>query len=359
MSRSLFIGGLAVGGGIALAALALREREPLARAAIAVHTASQEAVKKGARKVAETVKGITGGISQAKLEMILRYNIGALADAYRGSLSWGLVMAMIEHESANTFDPYIYNYTFVNPKTKKTSYPSARATQGAALVEEWKNPGDGGFQHDPHAVGLLQILDRIRINLDKKKVSHKPFGYAGVPLPYLNDLVDPEKNVKAALAGANANAKKLKAAVPGISGVLLDELIYWCHANGRGTLTGGEYPGAFSKLKAAGQAITWANLVSLPWGVPGWWKLANKISGVAYVAGRATTWEKKKGGIVQMGPPEPRVGAEAADPTMVATITQSTVDVLIAEAQEAEMERDLDTAVALRAQVAALQGSVA
>jgi hypothetical protein len=44
---------------------------------------------------------------------------------------------------------------------------------------------------------------------------------------------------------------------------------------------------------------------------------------------------------------------------MVASITQSTVDVLIAEAQEAEMERDLDTAVALRAQVAALQGSVA
>lgn len=347
MSRSLLIGGLALGGG-ALIALAIRGREPLGRAAVVVHTAAQ----KGARKVVATVKEMTGGISQEKLDMIARYNIGALADAYKGSLSWGLVMSMIEHETGKKypFNPFVYNYYKLDDKGKKTKkYGQALASPNAPLVTVWKQKGDGGFEFDPHAVGLLQILDNIRIDSKNKG----KFNYAGFPLPYLNDLVDPEKNIKAALMGANSNAKKLRAAVPGLSGLFLDQLIYWSHANGPYTLIdGGKQQGAFSKLKAAGKVINWANLVALPW------NLENKISGVAYVAGRAAVWEKKKGQVVQMGPPEPRVGAETSS-EMVKTITQATIDVLIAEMREAEAKNDFDTMGELQAQVVALQGSVA
>lgn len=360
MSRGLLIGGLVLGGGAALA-LALREREPLARAAIAVHTASQEAVRKGAIQVVDTVKGLTSGASQTKFDLIAKHNIGAIVDAYRGSISWGLCMAMIEHESE--FQPYIYNWyvypDYADPSKPhkiegkpKFGKPNRLAVPGAPLVDRWRKRGDGGFEFDPHAVGLLQILDNLRIE--------GGFKYGGVALPYLNDLIDPEKNIKAALAARNSDAKRLKAAIPGVSGVLLDELIYWSHANGLGTLIGGKgKDGAFSKLKAAGQTITWANLAALPWGTPGWWTLHNKISGVAYVGGRAAYWEKQKGGIVQMGPPEPKVGAAPSSDNAVAHIMQSTVDVLIAEAKEAEDQRNFDTAAGLRTQVDALRAGVA
>jgi hypothetical protein len=185
---------------------------------------------------------------------------------------------------------------------------------------------------------------------------------ATVPLPNLNDLLDPEKNIHAALAGRNSDVKSILAAVPGASGVLLAELIYMAHCEGLGKLTGGKYPGAFAKLKEQGKSIVWENIAALPWGMAGWWKLGNKnaLSGIARVGGKAASWEKRKGALLGEGQAQTTAaGAESTDPEMVASITQSTVDVLIAEAQEAEMERDLDTAVALRAQVAALQGSVA
>jgi hypothetical protein len=176
VSRSLLIGGLALGGG-ALLALAIREREPLGRAAVA----TQQAVSKGARRVSETVKELTGKPSQAKLDLIAQYNIAALVKQYMGAVPFGVAMAMMDHESG--FDPYIYNWTKKDPAGGKPTYPKDKAKPGAPVVEKWEKPWDGGFEHDPHAVGLYQILDGIRIKLDKKRVAHKPYGYRAVAKP--------------------------------------------------------------------------------------------------------------------------------------------------------------------------------
>lgn len=357
MSRGLFIGGLAVGGGLALAALAFREREPLGRAAVAVHTKARAAVRKGVRKVTETVQKLTGQIDPSYVQRIAQYNIAALVDQYRGNVPWAVAMAMCEHESE--FDVTVYNYTFKNPSTGKVSYPKTNAKPSDALVEVWEKPGDAGCQHDPHACGLFQILDGIRINLAKDKDGvrrpHKPYGYGGFPLPYLNDLFDPEKNIQAALKARSSEAAAM-ASYAGGDSVFLAELIYFCHAEGKGKLTGGQYPGAFTKLKEAGKAINWKNLVALPWGATGWWSIGNQLSGIAAVAGRTAIWAKNQAKFLPTASDSVQAGADdTADDTMTPAVTQSTIDVLIAAAQEAEMERDLDTAAALRAQIDALQ----
>jgi len=312
VSRSLLIGGLALGGG-ALIALALREREAIGGAATLVVKEAKREAKKAVRKAAQTATGIT----QPKLDNINKYNIAALVNAIAPEISFGLKMAMIEHESANTFDPVIYNYYVkdysVNPKGEPVKgkngrkiLKATRALPGAPLVEKWlpENRSDpmknGGFQFDPHAVGLFQILDDIRIN----PRPGKPFNYGGVPLPYLNDLIDPEKNIRAALAGAQSNVKEIKG-----NGVtdesLIDKLIYFAHADGIGRLTKGKYPGAFMKLKELGKAINWENIKALPWGSAGWWAFGNPgiISGVEKVSRRAEAWEYAKKNLLDQSRP--------------------------------------------------------
>lgn len=371
MSRGLLIGSAVIAGG-GLAWLLLRERKTLAESVelqVAIAKSQAVAALKAGKKVGRKVAQMLTGITQPKLDNINKYNIAALANHYGPDIPFGLKMAMIEHESADTFDPLIYNYyvkdysknpdgePVVNEKGKKI-LRSTRATPGAAPVVRWLAANraepmkNGGFAYDPHAVGLLQILDNIRINPPKGQ----PFNYGGVPLPYLNDLIDPEKNIKAALAGAQANAKTIKGR--GVTDEdLLGRLIYFAHAEGiyRLAKEGGKYPSAFAKLEALGKAIIWDNIKALPWGTVGWWALGNPgaFVGVPRVSDRAPTWEVAKANLLaQAQPLTVAAGQEIGSPEEV-TEGWTEADQLLLDLESAERLGDFDTALEIKEQLRA------
>lgn len=279
-------------------------------------------------------------ISQEQLAAIARYGLAGFVDQYRDCVPEAVVYAILEHED-QSFDPTIYNYYIVDLKTgKKTDVLGIEyAVPDAPLVTRWTQPGDGGCEHDPHACGNAQILDSIRLAQG---------GYGGVKLPYLNDLFDAEKNIRAALTARASDCRRILAA--GVTDpTLLGLFLYFAHAEGLGKLIGGKYEGAFARLKRLGKAITWANFCALPWGEEGWWKLGNRLSGVAYALARVPLW------IAAL--PALRAGATTVEEIPEAEPdTRPRVDALIAEVQAAEMLRDLATAAKLREELAALVG---
>jgi hypothetical protein len=301
---------------------AVSEREPI-----------KKTIRKGARRMADAL----GGITQGQLDRIAKYGIVSLVEKYRGAVPFGVALAMVEHES--NFEPLIYNYYPVeNGKKNTKKLGRAFAKPAAPLVAKWTAATPGPCEFDPHACGLLQILDQIRVDQG---------GYGGVKLPYLNDLFDPAKNLHAALAGRDSDARRIVAVVPGVSGALLAALIYMAHAEGLGKLVGGRgKAGAFDKLKSAGQAVTWVNLCALPWGAAGWWTLGNRLSGIAKTAARAAVWEEARPRLVSGVPVA--VGADASAPVVA---PPDPAEALLMAVQAAEMERDLVTATALRAQL--------
>ena len=334
----ILLGAGAVGVGIALAS-----QSDTGQAAVKEVSKGVKEVRRGARKVAQRMsEALGGGITQDQVDRIQQYNIAALVQQYMGRVPFGVAMAMCEHES--NFRPLRYNYYPVENGVKNTNkLGQADARPGAPLVTKWAQAWDGGCEFDPHACGVLQILDDIR---NKQNGS-----YGGVKLPYLNDLFDAEKNIHAALAGRDSDASSILAIVPSASGALLAALIYMAHAEGLGKLTGGKFPGAFAKLKAAGQEVTWANIAALPWGAAGWWKLGNRLSGIAKTAARAAVWEEAKARLLA-GAGAAAVGAEPdtlppPDP----------VEALLMAAQAAEIERDLPLAADLRAKLDLLTGA--
>ena len=240
------------------------------------------------------------GIDQGELDRIAKYNLAALVEQYRGAVPFGAAMAIFEHESG--FEALIYNYyvkdrqghPVLDAKGRKI-LKQATATPGAVPVTRWTlgnqdHPElNGGFAFDPHAVGAGQILDDLRIK--------GGFKFGGVALPYLTDLIDPAKNVHASLANLNGQIAKYDiAAKAGGDPWLLNALTYWIHANGAGTLVGGQgKAGAFSKIAGA---VTWGALTALPWGQAGWWVLSNSVSGIAKTADRAAIWEAAKASLL-------------------------------------------------------------
>jgi hypothetical protein len=272
-----------------------------------------------------------GAITQAQLDAIAQHNTGNLVELYRLSVPWPVAMAMAEHEDPK-FDPTIYNYYVVDPETghKTDRLGIAYADQGAPMVALWRNPGDAGCSHDPHACGQYQVLDSLRL---------KQGGYGGVKLPYLNDLFDIEKNVHAALAGRDHDCGHIIAA--GVTDAhLLALFLYFAHAEGLGKLIGGQYEGAFPRLKRLGKAITWANFCALPWGELGWWSLGNRLSGVAAAMERVPLWSAVEPHVKSGSPAE-------ALPTLDPDV-RPRCDALIVEVQNAEMARDLVLASRLR-----------
>lgn len=283
-----------------------------------------------------------GAITKEQLANIATYGVADLVEDHRGEhVSWAVAMAMAEHEDT-AFHPGIYNFYIPDPKGGKTSHLGvAYAEPHAPLVTRWAKPGDGGCAFDPHACGQYQILDQIRLDQG---------GYGGVKLPYLNDLFDVAKNVQAALAARGRDAERLVAA--GVTDpTLFALLLYFAHAEGIGKLIGGKYEGAFARLKREGKPLTWAALCALPWGEPGWWKLGNRLAGVAAAMQRVPLWRAAEPAI-KGSAVVPAEDLPEAEPDL-----RPREEALLAEVQAAEMMRDLTTAARLREELVALVGT--
>ena len=183
---------LAALGGAVLVGAAVSEREPIKRT-----------IKRGAARVSRMT------VSDQGLANIQKYGVWTLVGKY-GKFPRALYMALLEVESAGTFDPTIYNYyPLKDDGSKDTSRVKvAYADPSAPQVTKWTKYKHGPCEHDPHACGLGQILDLWRLRAN-------PYGYGNYPLPCLNDLFDPEKNI-AAVAGALNPwwAKLLKSGAP-------------------------------------------------------------------------------------------------------------------------------------------------
>jgi hypothetical protein len=226
-------------------------------------TVGQAAVE-AKNSILRIVDAVGGSISKSTMARAMQYGIPQLVEQYRGAVPFGVGMAILEHES--NFDPYVYNYYYVSGGKKKLG--RARACQGCGTY------GDGWFEHDPHAVGLGQILDYIR---------QKQGGYAGVSMPKMTDLLDPAKNIHGSMAGAQTNLKWLVANVGGgIPATALATLIYAGHAEG-----GGGMQKIASWAKGAG-GVTIDVLKDYPGHV------YNRLSGLIAVGKRAMLWEAAK-----------------------------------------------------------------
>lgn len=198
---------LAALGGALLVGAAVSEREPI-----------KQTIKKGAKRVSRMT------VSDQGLANIQKHDIWTLVKKY-GKFPPSLFMAILEVESAGTFDPTIYNYYPLKDDGKKDTsrVKVAYATPGAPLTDKWRKPGDGGCQFDPHACGLGQILDLWRLKAN-------PYGYGNYPLPNLNDLFDPEKNI-AAVAG-KLNPWWDKIVKSGVPDPIKWALLYLAHNQG-------------------------------------------------------------------------------------------------------------------------------
>lgn len=335
MKNPWLIGGAVVAGS-GLAWLLFRERNGVEgvveRATQAQVQAAVKAIQEG-KKVGRKLAQVITDLKPPKLALINQHNIAGLVNAYKGDVPFAVAMAIIEHESQ--FRPYRYNYYVKdyskNPKGEMVKGANGKyilkqtdATPGAPLVEEWlpENRGDkmknGGFEFDPHAVGLTQIRDDLRINWSKDKDgvkrSHKPYGYNGFPLPYLNDLIDPEKNIRASMRSLSATAKKIREAVSPVplNDEILGMLVYMAHAEGPFKVIdgkGAKHQGVLSALKQAAKEVTWDNVLSLPWGSAGWWSWSNPKAptGIRGVGERVEIWEgAKKNLLAQARPVEAR-----------------------------------------------------
>lgn len=249
----LLLGAGAVGVGVVLAS-----RSESGQNAI---KGAEATVKRAASKVAKMT------VSDKALENIEKYGIWELVTKYAGKVPPPVSMAIIDIESAGTFDPYIYNWT--KSAADGGGYGVAYADHGAAPVAKWMKPGDGGFAHDPHAVGLFQILDIWRLRNGKKTGTPN---YAGYPLPMLTDMVDPEKNIAAGLKNLNIQwariLKLMPLIIPGTPAFWI--ALYYTHNQGGG---------AFEKI-ASSKSSSVDNLITVP----------KHLAVAAKVAARVPVW---------------------------------------------------------------------
>jgi hypothetical protein len=118
------------------------------------------------------------------------------------------VLGLIHTETGGTFDPLIYNWT-----KPGGGYGVDYAQADAPAAVKWTKAGDGGFAHNPHAVGLFQILDYWRLKNGAKYPKLGP-SFAGVPLPTLNSMLDPEQNIRAGMANLKIQWGRLPAGMP-------------------------------------------------------------------------------------------------------------------------------------------------
>lgn len=249
----------------AAAALVIAKRQRITdEGEVETLTVGQAAVE-AKNSVLRIVDAVGGSISKSTMTRAMQYGIPQLIEQYRGAVPFGVGAAILEHES--NFDPFVYNYYYVGANGKK-KLGRARACQGCGTF------GDGWFEHDPHAVGLGQILDYIRA---------KQGGYAGVSMPKMTDLIDPAKNIHGSLAGAQANLKWLVANVGGgLPATALATLIYAGHAEGGGGMQ------KIAKWASGAGGLS----IDVIKDYPG--KVYNRLSGLIAVGKRAMLWEAAK-----------------------------------------------------------------
>ena len=331
-------GGTLLVGGIVYAVT--REEEVAAAVATVTHE-----VRRGAQAVERRMARMITSNWQAQRDKIAKYHIAELTQKYHGIVPFGTALAIFEHES--DFEALIYNYyvkdrqgNLVRDEKGNKILRRETATPGATPVVRWTLANqdhpelNGGFAHDPHAVGLGQILDDLRLNAKPK------MGFGGVALPYLTDLIDPEKNIHASLANLNNELIKWGiAAKAGKDSWLLSALTYWVHANGSGTLVGGRgKDGGFSQIKGP---VTWAALAALPWGTGNLWALGNPVVGIARAANRAATWQAARavllGQATELTPRQQRIHdltaqLETATPDQLAAVNTELMQLLTDEA---------------------------
>jgi hypothetical protein len=173
------------------------------------------------------------GSKKTPAENITDHNIWGHVKKH-GKFPPALFMAILDVETGGTFNPYIYNYYYKKPGTQKKCKGVACATPGAGPVAEWKAEGDGGFKYDPHAVGLGQILDCIR--LKGKKGGKSWPSYGDVSLPNLTDLVDPARNIEAVAGNLNLQWSRIQAKAADAPDNVKWALLYLAHNQGGGPL---------------------------------------------------------------------------------------------------------------------------
>jgi RHS repeat-associated protein len=171
--------------------------------------------------------------------------IGYLIEKHRGNLPHGISAAIAEHESKMS--------------------PTASNPSGAR--------------------GVYQIMKQYRA--DYARASHQQLTEA--------DLLNPEKNVKAALAMLNAKYSRFAQRIAHLPDVEKWALIYFTHAEGRARVEQG--------LNWAAQhgGISWSNVVRAPWRRPGEKAAAGKLgvihnsfAGMMATAQRAALWENQR-----------------------------------------------------------------
>jgi hypothetical protein len=314
MSRGLFIGGLAVGGGLALAALAFREREPIRQFVVESAAAQVEgarvavrAAKKGVIKMTDAAQAIWSKLrlpSEAA-QNITKYHLGDLVDKYRGPIPKWMVMGIIHTETGGTFDPNIYNI--------RGTYEAKRWVPGTPMpTNSW-------------AHGLFQILRKFtRDNVPK--------GKTGYDIEF-KELFDPEKNIYAGLKMLKFQWDKRVPAKASDADKLA--LLYFSHNQGGPTLGIG-----LSKAKnklSAGDVIKAAGA-----------SMAGKPLSVALAtATRGGLWEQL-GALGEGSTAQTGAGGEALPQPAEG---EPSPDELLVQIQNAEMERDLDKAADLEEQL--------
>lgn len=272
-ARGLVLGGGLLLGGGALA-YALSRGDVRAAAADAVEQVYErggnlmatppptmiQLVRRGATTVTDAAQVVWSRLKLPSVaaQNLVKYKIGELLDQRLAGtdIPKAFVLGLIHTETGGTFDPLIYNWT-----KPGGGYGVDYAQAGAPDTVKWAKAGDGGFAHDPHAVGLFQILDYWRLANGKKYPKLGP-SFAGVPLPTLNSMLDPEQNLRAGMANLKIQWGRLPAGMP-----LADKqaAAYFAHNQGGQALLNGlakttNKLSARDVIKAAGAGMAGAPL---------------------------------------------------------------------------------------------------
>ena len=329
----LIVGGAALlGGGITLAA----RSKSVTTAAQVVATKIVAAERGVVRKVAKMA------ISNDVLDNFTKHNLFALIEQTRTDPKTGvafppsLAAAMIEIES--TGDPGIFNY-----------YPNG-VGKPPKKVGHW-HPGDplpDGTNGQPNAwaAGLVQIIRKY------------PRGLT------LAQRLDPLKSLQVIMPEWRTFYARASSA--GLSGVPLWAAVYFAHNQGAGSqqkALGNLASGFEAAVTAASPSGARALAVALAVAarVPVWAALqatATNAAAGSFVAAPVDPSAPVVPPVtpVECEPSDATVGRADRGAPVPGRDRQSDIDALRVQIEQAEMARDLATAAALRAQLAALTG---
>jgi hypothetical protein len=222
MGKGFWLGLGIVGGAVGVGVALALEQEPVAATVRTVASTVAASAERGARRVVQTVSGV----KQLALDNIAKHHIWELLTKHGDRVPPAVAAAIIDIETRGEFEPTIYNYGLPGG-----GYGVAYATPGAPPVAKWMRPGDGGFAHNPHAVSLFQILDYWRLENGKKTGTPS---FAGYPLPLLNDMINPEKNIAAGLKNLNVQWARIRRLMPKLGGAEFWTALYYAHNQGGG-----------------------------------------------------------------------------------------------------------------------------